>query len=87
MKPIDRQRGANVRQNLRRWKKALLAMMAGWGLISIATCAGAIAYAHAHHLSQRRTQALAQACGIILSGLLIAAWLTVLVMADRKKSQ
>jgi lysylphosphatidylglycerol synthetase-like protein (DUF2156 family) len=87
MKLADKERGANVRRNLRRWWKPLLVMMAGWLLLTLAVCIGAITYAHAHHFSQSRTQTLAQGCAAIMSLILIVAWLTVFVMADRKKSE
>jgi len=87
MKLADKERGANVRRNLRRWWKPLLVMIAVWVLLTLAVCTGAIFYAHAHHLSQSRTRTLAEGCGAIMSLMLIVAWLTVLVMADRKKSE
>lgn len=87
MKVTDKERGANVRRNLRRWWKSLLVMMAGWILLTLAVCLGAITYAHSNHFSQRRTQMLAEGCGAIMCLVLIVAWLGVLVMADRKKSE
>jgi O-antigen/teichoic acid export membrane protein len=87
MKITDKERGANVRRNLRRWWKPLLVMMAGWILLTLAVCLGAITYAHSHHFSQRRIQMLAEGCGAIMCLVLIVAWLVVLVMADRKKSE
>jgi lysylphosphatidylglycerol synthetase-like protein (DUF2156 family) len=87
MKLTDQERGANVRRNLRRWRKPLLFMMAGWVLLTLAVCAGAMAYAHAHHFTQRRIQMLAEGCGTIMCVVLLLAWLTVLVIADRKKSE
>ena len=87
MKLVDKERGANVRRNRRRWWKPLLVMMAGWFLLTLAVCAGAIAYAHANHFTQSRTQTLAEGCAIIMSLILVVAWLTVFVMADRKKSE
>ena len=65
----------------------LLVMMAGWILLTLAVCTGAIIYAHAHHFTQRRVHMLAESCGAILSILLVVAWLAILVMADRKKSE
>lgn len=85
MKLADKERGANVRRNLRRWWKPLLAMMAGWLLVTLAVCAGAIFYAQAQHFGPSRTRALAESCGAIMVLILVVAWLTVLVMADRKK--
>ena len=86
MKIADKERGANVRRNLRRWWKPLMVMMAGWLLLTLAVYVGAISYAHAHHFTQSRTQALAEGCAVMMSLILIVAWLTVFVMADRKKS-
>jgi hypothetical protein len=87
MKLTDKDRGANVRRNLRRWRKPLLVMMAGWILPTLAVCTGAITDAHAHHFTQRRLQMLAESCGAIMCVVLVVAWLTVLVIADRKKSE
>ena len=82
----DKARGANVRRNLRRWRKRLLPMMAGWLLLTVAVSIGATTYAHAHDFSQRRTQALGEACGVCLIIVLAAAWLSALVAADRRKA-
>jgi len=87
MKVSDKERGANVRRNLRKWWKPLLGMCAGWLLLTIAVCVGAITYAHTHHFSQSRVQSLAGSCGVVMVLILIVAWLVVLVMADRKKSE
>ena len=87
MQLADKDRGANVRRNLRRWWKQLLVMMAGWILLTLAVCTGAIIYAHSHHFSERRIQMLAQSCAAIMMGVLVVMWLTVFVFADRKKSE
>ena len=87
MKMTDQERGANVRRNLRRWWKPLLVMMGGWLLLALAVSVVAVTYAQANHFSQKRVQMLAEGCGTILILILIVAWLTVLVMADRKKSE
>ena len=86
VKLADKERGANVRRNLRRWWKPLLVMMAGWLLLSLAVCAAAITYAHANHFTQSRIHTLAEGCAAIMSLILVASWLTVFVMADRRKS-
>lgn len=86
MKLTDKDRGANVRRNLSRWRKPLLWMLGGWFLLSITVAVGAIAYAQANHLSQRRIALLGEGCGAVLIGILAVGMLAVLVMADRKKS-
>ena len=85
MRDLDKDRGANVRRNLRRWRKPLIAMNATWLAVTLATGAGAIVYAHEHHFSGRQVKMLGQSCGVILIGSLIAAWLTALLIADRKR--
>ncbi len=85
MQYTDKDRGANVRRNLRHWRKPLILMTTGWFVLTLAVSAGAIIYAHEHHFSQRRVKMLGESCGMILTALLVIAWLIVFVMADRKK--
>jgi hypothetical protein len=85
MRIADKDRGANVRRNLRRWWKPLLLMTVGWIVLTVVVCIGAIMYAHGHNLSQRRVQMLGEGCGAIMSVALIVAWLIVFLIADRKK--
>jgi hypothetical protein len=87
MELTHRERGANVRRNLRRWRKPLLWMMAGWILLTLTVCTGAITYAHARHFTERRIQMLAESCGVILCFVLVASWLTVFILADRRKAE
>lgn len=86
MRLTNQERGANVRRNLRRWRKPLVAMMGAWALLTVAVIIGAVFYAHANGFSPRRVKSLAEGCGGILGFILIVAWLIVLVKADRKQS-
>lgn len=85
MKVADKERGANVRRNLRRWWKPLVGALAGWVALTTAVCIGAITYAHRHHFSESRVQALAENCAAVMSVLLILGLLIALVLADRQK--
>lgn len=81
----QKERGTNVRRNLIRWRKRLLALMAGWILLTLAVCVGAVTYAHTNHWSPRRVQMLAEGCGLVLVFILAILWLAILVMADRTR--
>jgi hypothetical protein len=85
-KAAAQDRGANIRRNLRRWWKILLALNLGWLLLTIAVCIGFISYAHANHFSQQRIQALGQTCGTAMAMLFGVLWLTTLVIANQKKA-
>lgn len=85
MQLVYKDRGTNVRRNLRNWKKPLIVMTTGWSVLTLVVSACAIIYAHQHHFSQRRVQMLGEACGMILVVVLVVAWLIVFVLADRKK--
>ena len=87
MSVIHRDRGANIRRNLRRWRKPLVAITVGWMLLTLAVCTVAIIYAHAHQFGERRIQTLGANCGTVLGVLLAVVWLTILVLADRRKSE
>ncbi|MHB8865552.1 MAG: hypothetical protein ACYC6N_24510 [Pirellulaceae bacterium] len=80
-------RGANIRRNLRRWWKPLLALNVGWFVLTLVVGIGAISYAHAHHFGEKRVQMLGQGCGTAMAISLGVLWLTVLLVADRRKSQ
>lgn len=86
MKSPDKARGANVRRNLKRWRRPLLFGLAGWLFCALGIGMGAIIYARDNHLSQRRIEALGEGVGAIMSIVLVVAGLAVLVMADRKKA-
>jgi lysylphosphatidylglycerol synthetase-like protein (DUF2156 family) len=83
----NQERGANVRRNLRRWWKQLLVMMIAWVILALGVIIAAVTYAHANHFSESRIQMLAEGCGSVLMLILFIAWMTVLVLADRKKSE
>lgn len=87
MKLADPNRGANVRRNLRRWRKPLLLLLGGWFLLTGAVFVAAITYAHSQRFSQRRTEMLAEGCGMVMFFILMIAVFTVLLMADRKRSE
>jgi hypothetical protein len=85
-KTTSRDRGANVRRNLRRWWKILAAVTGGWFVLTLVVCIGAISYAHANNFGQRRIEMLGQGFGTASAILLAVIWLTILVIADRKKA-
>ena len=87
MKVTNKERGANVRRNLRRWRKPLIVMNLAWLMLLIAVCVVGIVYAYRNHLSNQRVQMLGSSCGMILIVILGVAWLIVLLAADRKKSE
>lgn len=84
MKTIDRERGANVRANLARWKRKLLAALGVWLLLTALVLGSVVAYAKTKHLSARRANALASSCGTAMGLVLVAGTLVTLVLADRR---
>jgi len=56
-------------------------------VLTLVVSAVAIVYAHEHHFSPRRVKMLGESCGTVLILLLAAAWMVVLLIADRKKQE
>ncbi len=84
MKTIDRERGANVRANLARWKRKLLMLLGVWLLLTVLVLGALVAHATSNHLSARRANALASSGGTAMAMVLIAGVLVTLVVADRR---